>query len=54
MFEMISFVIGLMSLPECPGDGQPAIGQATKGVIVGVTMGADLLEIGVGPHRFEE
>ena len=51
---MISFVIGLVSLPECPGDSQPAIGEATEGVIVGVTVGADLLEVGVSPDRFEE
>jgi len=54
LFEMISFVIGLMSLPECPGDGQPAIGEATEGVVVGVTTRANLLVVAVGPDGIEE
>ena len=54
MFEVISFVIGLMSLPECPGDGQPTIGEATEGVVVGVTSRANLLVVTVGPDGIEE
>lgn len=38
LLQMVGFVVDLAGLPQLPDDTQPAIGQTTVGVALGVTV----------------
>ena len=54
LFHMITFIVGLVSLPYRPNDGQPAIGQATNSVRAADATLGELVVIGNGPSRFAQ
>ena len=49
---MIGLVVKFSTVPELPEYGEPAIGQATIGIVLAGTTGANLLPISNSPDRF--
>ena len=48
---MIRFVISLPLLPQRPGDGQPAVGQAAISVTIRAAAGPDSFPVADRPQR---
>ena len=51
---MIGFIIGLIGLPQLPGNSQPTVAQTAIGVTVRGALGPNALPVGVGPDGLLE
>jgi hypothetical protein len=54
LLQMVRLVVELSTLPECPDDLEPSVGQAAISVVLGVAVGSAAGEKGGGPLSFRK